>query len=113
MSAQSHAVKVERVSGSPIPGFAAGLLIVIGLSILAWWITQQVYGLNLPLGIPGKALEFPLWAALVGLAGNAVLKILGAHSFVRPGFRTELFIKIGLVLLGAGVSFATLVTAAG
>ncbi|MEK7787522.1 MAG: putative sulfate exporter family transporter, partial [Chloroflexota bacterium] len=64
------------------------------------------------LGIPGKALEYPLWAALAGLLGNAALKMSGAHGFVRPGFRTELFLKTGLVLLGAGISFATVATAA-
>jgi uncharacterized membrane protein YadS len=32
---------------------------------------------------------------------------------VRPGLRTELFLKVGLVLLGAGVSFGTLASAAG
>lgn len=93
-------------------GFVSGLVIAVGLAVLAWWITKQVYALKLPLGIPGKALEYPLWAALAGLLGNAILKALNLHARVRPGFRTELFLKIGLVLLGAGVSFATLTNAA-
>jgi len=93
-------------------GFITGLVIVVALAALAWGITKQVYALKLPLGIPGKALEYPLWAALTGLAGNAILKALNWHAYVRPGFRTELFLKIGLVLLGAGVSFATLTNAA-
>ena len=93
-------------------GVLSGLAIVLVLAIGAWWVTRQVNGLTLPLGIPGRALEYPLWAALAGLLGNAVLKMSGAHSFVRPGFRTELFLKTGLVLLGAGISFATVATAA-
>jgi len=89
-----------------------GLVVVAALSALAWWVTKQVYALQLPLGIPGKALEYPLWAALAGLLGNAILKATGAHEFVRPGIRTELFLKIGLVLLGAGISFGTVAAAA-
>jgi uncharacterized integral membrane protein (TIGR00698 family) len=35
-----------------------------------------------------------------------------AFDFAKSGFRTELFLKIGLVLLGAGISFKVIVTAA-
>jgi uncharacterized membrane protein YadS len=104
--------KPEARGGSPALGFAAGLAIVLVLAIVAWWISRQVSAATLPLGIPGRVLEFPLWAALAGLAGNAVLKLTGAHNTVRPGIRTELFLKIGLVLLGAGVSCRTLASAA-
>jgi uncharacterized membrane protein YadS len=90
----------------------AGLLLVTALSILAWWITKQVYTLSLPFGIPGKALEFPIWAVLVGLAGNFILNLTGKKSSVQPGIRTEFFLKVGLVLLGASVNLALLVTAA-
>lgn len=89
-----------------------GLVVVAGLAGLAWWVTQQVYATKLPFGLPSRALEFPLWAVLVGLAGNVVLKRLGWHETLRPAFRTELFLKVGLVLLGAGISFNTLTSAA-
>jgi uncharacterized membrane protein YadS len=81
-----------------------GLLFVLLLSMAAWWITQQVYGLEFPQGIPGKAFEYPLWAVLVGLAGNLVLRQTGLRDTVRPGIRTELFLKVGLVLMGAGIN---------
>jgi uncharacterized membrane protein YadS len=90
----------------------AGLALVTALSIFAWWITRQVYSLKLPFGIPGKALEFPIWAVLVGLAGNLILTLTGQKSVVQPGIRTELFLKVGLVLLGSGINLALLVTAA-
>ncbi len=96
-----------------LTGFIAGLVIVLFLSIAAWWISRQVYAMKLPLGIPGKALEFPLWAALMGLIGNALLKAARIHELVRPGIRTELFLKVGLVLLGASINLSLLVTAAG
>lgn len=99
----------ERAGG----GLIAGLALVLALSVAAWWVARQVYAVELPLGIPGRVLEYPLWAAVIGLLGNAVLKQTGAHDYVRPGIRTELFLKIGLVLLGAGVNLALIVTAAG
>jgi len=100
------------VTPTPRWGGLVGLLIVCALAGLAWRVTQWVYATPLPWGIPGKTLEYPLWAALIGLAGNAGLKALGWHERVRVGFRTELFLKIGLVLLGAGLSLTTLTTAA-
>jgi uncharacterized integral membrane protein (TIGR00698 family) len=95
------------------PGAVAGWAIVFLLGFIAWKVTRTVYAVRLPLGIPGKALEYPLWAALAGLTGNGLLKLLRFHGRVRGGFRTELFLKTGLVLLGAGISFKTLATAAG
>lgn len=110
--AQTTITNTGERSNSPLVGFIVGVVVVAALSVAAWWVTRQVYALKLPFGIPGKALEYPLWAALAGLAGNIVLRLTGAHDFVRPGIRTELFLKIGLVLLGAGVSFGTLTSAA-
>jgi uncharacterized membrane protein YadS len=94
-------------------GFAAGLALALALALAAWWVTRQVNELTLPLNIPGKTLEYPLWAALIGLIGNALLKSLGLHDTVRPGLRTELFLKVGLVLMGGGINLSLLVTAAG
>jgi uncharacterized membrane protein YadS len=92
--------------------FISGLVVVLVLSLLAWVVTTQVYALKLPLGIPGKALEYPLWAALAGILGNLVVRALKLRDFIRPGVRTELFLKIGLVLLGAGTNLALIGTAA-
>src|SRR5512133_2613586 len=91
----------------------AGLAMVLLLSILAWWMTQQVYKVQLPFGIPGKVLEFPLWGAVAGLIGNALLRLTGQRELVRPGIRTELFLKIGLVLLGAGINLKLIISTAG
>lgn len=106
---------VRRQKPASLPdrlGLPLGLLLVIALAILARWIKLQVYGMQLPLGIPGKVLEYPLWAALVGLIVNLVLRSAGLHASLSRGFQTELFLKIGLVLLGATISLKTLVTAA-
>lgn len=91
-----------------------GFMLVVLLGFTARWIKLQVYDINLPLGIPGKALEYPLWAALLGIIVNMVLKSIKAYEPLRAGFHPELFLKIGLVLLGATISLKTLIsTAAG
>ena len=107
-------VKQEQKSGPGVLNFIVGLAIVVALAFLARWFKDQVYGIKDlgGLGIPGKVLEFPIWAALVGLVANYILKAVKFFEYPKPGFRTELFLKIGLVLLGAGISFKVIVTAA-
>ncbi|QFZ24144.1 putative sulfate exporter family transporter [Saccharothrix syringae] len=61
----------------------------------------------------GAALEFPVYAILLGLLGNAVLSATGLRDRLAGGFRTEFFIKTGLVLLGASINLAVIVKAAG
>lgn len=91
----------------------AGLTLTFALSLLAWWITKMVYAATLPFGIPGKVLEFPIWAVLLGIVANLILRPFKGHDFIRPGVRMELFLKIGLVLLGTSINLKLLVTAAG
>jgi uncharacterized membrane protein YadS len=109
----SSAVKTEPqvAAGTNWLGFIAGLAVVVLLAFVARWIKIQVYGMELPLGIPGKALEYPLWAAIVGLVANWILKATNVYNYLKPGFRTELFLKIGLVLLGTTISFRTILAA--
>lgn len=107
-------VKQEKNQAPGVVNFLVGLAIVVVLSILARWFKTQVYDIKdlFGWGVPGKVLEYPLWAALLGLIFNPILKSLKVFQFAKPGFRTELFLKIGLVLLGAGISFKVIVTAA-
>ncbi len=93
-------------------GFLAGFAVVVVLAFLVREMKLQVYNMSFPLGIPGKALEYPLWAALIGLVANGLLKATNLYSVVKAGFRTELFLKIGLVLLGTTISFKVIATAA-
>lgn len=60
-----------------------------------------------------KAIEYPVYAIALGLLGNLVLTRLGLRDRFAGGFRTEFFIKTGLVLLGASINFALIVSAAG
>lgn len=93
----------------------AGVAVVVVLAGLARLLEQTV-----PVAAKGTALagvaaaiEFPVYAILLGLLGNVVLTRLGWRDRLAGGFRTEFFIKTGLVLLGASINFAVIVTAAG
>lgn len=108
----SDVLHANNQSGNRVGSVLSGLLIVGLLAVIAWWITKHVYGMTLPMNVPGKVLEYPIWASLVGLVGNVILKRLGIYDKIAPGIRTELFLQIGLILLGAGISFAVVVTAA-
>lgn len=104
-------IRKSETSGLPV-GTIIGIALVVILAFVARWAKYQVYGTELPFGIPGKVMEYPLWAALIGLVANGILKATGTHSQLKGGFRTELFLKIGLVLMGAGISFRIIVGAA-
>lgn len=59
-----------------------------------------------------KSIEYPIYAIVLGLLGNAVLWKLGLREKLSAGFRTEFFIKTGVVLLGASINLKILATAA-
>jgi uncharacterized membrane protein YadS len=91
---------------------AISLVIVLALA----WLTRYLDA-NVPKWFPEqewvKSIEFPVYAILVGLAGGAVLGALGVRERVNMAFRTEFFIKTGLVLLGASINLAVIAQAAG
>ncbi|GII91470.1 YeiH family protein [Sinosporangium siamense] len=59
------------------------------------------------------AVEYPVYAIVLGLLGNALLTATGLRERLAGGFRTEFFIKTGLVLLGASINLSVIATAAG
>ncbi|WP_193127890.1 YeiH family protein [Gulosibacter sediminis] len=100
-----HEDAQEQPQGSPSWGFA-GFVLVLALG----WLVQ-VLTTNLPewtegswFGQVSKSIEFPVYAIILGFAFNGILSLLGIRDRMSGGFRTEFFIKIGLVLLGAGVN---------
>lgn len=92
-----------------------GVAVVVGLAALARLLEQTVPAAAKGTAFAGvaAAIEFPVYAVLLGLLGNVVLTRLGLRDRLAGGFRTEFFIKTGLVLLGASINFAVIVTAAG
>jgi uncharacterized integral membrane protein (TIGR00698 family) len=104
--------ETRRVS---VGAVAAGVLVVIVLGALTRWLEQQVpqWAAGTPFAKVAKSIEFPVYAIALGLLGNIVLTRLALRDTLSAGFRTEFFIKTGLVLLGASINLKLLVTAAG
>jgi len=53
-------------------------------------------------------LEYVIWALLFGLL---ISNVIGVPKWLKPAVRTELFIKVGLVLLGAEILFQAVLSA--
>ncbi|MDT5264692.1 MAG: hypothetical protein QOI90_1318, partial [Mycobacterium sp.] len=103
-------------SRRPVLGYAvAGILVVLALGAATRFLETQVphWAAGTPLAKVAKSIEFPVYAIALGLIGNAVLTKLAVRDALSHGFRTEFFIKTGLVLLGASINLKVLVTAAG
>lgn len=98
-----------------LPLIVGGVAAVLVLGALTRLLEQQLptWLSDTPLERLGKAIEFPVYAIALGLIGNFVLGKLGIRDKLSGGYRTEFFIKTGLVLLGASVDLKLLVTAAG
>ena len=97
-------------------GYAvAGVLVVIVLGAATRFLEQQVPRWADGTGFAGvaKSIEFPVYAIALGLLGNVVLSRLALRDALSAGFRSEFFIKTGLVLLGASINLKVLATAAG
>lgn len=92
-----------------------GLLVVLALASVVNLLTDLVPAVTEGTGVGriAKSVEFPVYAIALGFLGNAVLSLTGVRARMTAAFRTELFIKIGLVLLGATINFAVVVRAAG
>lgn len=93
---------------------AAGLLIVLALAAATRFLEQQAPG-----WFEGgaaefvEAIEYPVYAIALGLLGSLAITLTGIRDRVAGAFRTEFFIKTGLVLLGASINLSVIVSAAG
>lgn len=89
-------------------GLLGGLVLVAALTLLVAEIDQVIASFFRTQGVTSNPLEYPLTAVLIGLISNGLLRVTGLYHAVRPGIRTELFLKIGLVMLGAKISLGDL-----
>lgn len=107
------AVDVEAGTGTGSTWLWRGASILLVLA-LAWVV--RVLERDLPTVFPDvtwlKSVEFPVYAIILGLAVGAALGALGVRERLAWAFRTELFIKTGLVLLGASINLAIIAQAA-
>ena len=91
------------------------MLTVVAGGALAQFLTTHVpeWSAGTLLEDLGGAVEFPVYAIIIGLVLNAVLSALGIRGRLAAGFRTEFFIKTGLALLGGTVVLSVIVRAVG
>jgi uncharacterized membrane protein YadS len=94
---------------------AVSLVIVVGLAALT-----RFLDLNVPAWAKGtsfegiaKSIEYPVYAIVIGFGSGALISALGIRDRVNAAFRTEFFIKTGLVLLGASINLSVIFGAAG
>jgi uncharacterized integral membrane protein (TIGR00698 family) len=78
--------------------YLKGFAVVFFLAVVAYLIAGQT-------AIAAKGLGYALWGLALGLL---LSNTLGTPAWMRDGIRSELFIKIGLVLLGAEILFSNI-----
>ncbi|NTU82865.1 MAG: putative sulfate exporter family transporter [Chloroflexales bacterium] len=83
-----------------IVSLALSAVVLIALALLT----------NLLVRLSPKALEFPIWAAALGLLANLAASATGLKARLGGAFRTELFLKTGLVLLGVSVNLTQILS---
>lgn len=110
MVSTANVSQPEAASRSPWLGLATGIVLLVGLTLLIAEIDNLISTAFLAQGVTRNPLEYPLTAVVIGLLTNGVLRLTGAYEFVRPAIRTELFLKVGLVILGSSISFGTLLS---
>ncbi|QDV19825.1 hypothetical protein Pan153_44940 [Gimesia panareensis] len=81
------------VMGQKTVPFAVGFVAVFLLATLAYILTGQAV-------VKSYNLEYALWALMIGLI---ISNTIGTPEWIKPALKTELYIKSGLVIMGAGV----------
>lgn len=108
----SEAVAPAEARATTWQWTALGVLVVLVLGAATRTLEKGVPEWFAGSGL-AKAVEFPVYAIALGLLGNVALTATGLRDRLAAGFRTEFFIKTGLVLLGASINLKVIVTAAG
>ena len=91
---------IAIMKAEPPSRYALGFAGVFVISCIAYWIANQT-------NIRYWGLSYALWALLVGLL---ISNTIGTPKWLRPAAKTELFIKTGLVLLGAEILFKKIIS---
>jgi len=88
------AVGIRVMGGNPWK-YLCGFFVIFGLTVLAYTLANHHV-------IKAYGLSYALWGLLVGLL---ISNTVGTPKWLLAGAKTEMFIKTGLVLLGAEVLF--------
>ena len=88
-----------HMMGEKAKMFSAGYALVFLLAIVAYFISTQT-------AVSAYGLPYAMWALLFGLL---ISNTIGTPDWLLAGSKTELFIKTGLVLLGAEILFGKII----
>ena len=91
-------------------GLIVGLILIVLMAILIGELDGGISGWFKSRGVGKNPLEYPLVAAVLGLIFNAILRLTKTHDFIKPAVKTELFLKVGLVLMGARISIGQILS---
>lgn len=97
-----------RAAERSFNGFIVGTILIVILTLLVAEVDRAIANGFRAQGVAQNPLEYPLTAAVIGLIANFVLRVTRLYQHVRPAIRTELYLKIGLVILGARISVGDL-----
>jgi len=89
-----------RVMGQNAGGYVLAFVAIFILAILSFVIANQNT-------INAYGLSYAAWALLLGLL---VSNTIGTPEWLKPAVRTEMYIKAGLVLLGAEILFGKILS---
>ncbi len=84
-----------RIMGERVKTYVPAFLVVFVIGIISMVIASQTT-------LKAYGLSYPLWALAIGLL---ISNTVGVPKWLKPGVRTELYIKCGLVVLGAEILF--------
>jgi uncharacterized membrane protein YadS len=88
------------VMGQDPKKYVFAFFILVLLAVVSYLIANQAQ-------IKGWGLSYALWALLFGLL---ISNTIGTPKWLKPGIRTEMYIKTGLVLLGAEILFGKILS---
>jgi uncharacterized integral membrane protein (TIGR00698 family) len=88
------------VMGKSAKSYLIGYVVIILLAVISYTVANQAQ-------IKGWGLSYAMWALLIGLL---ISNTIGTPKWLIPGAKTEMFIKTGLVLLGAEILFGKILS---
>jgi uncharacterized integral membrane protein (TIGR00698 family) len=92
--------------GNALMGRSVGKFIVgFPAVFVLTWLSLFIAGNT---GVTYYGLEFALWALVLGLI---ISNIIGLPAWMKEAVRTEYYIKVGLVIMGAGILFGEILQA--
>jgi uncharacterized integral membrane protein (TIGR00698 family) len=89
-----------RVMGQNASAYASAFVVIFVIAALSFVVANQNT-------VDAYGLSYAAWALLVGLL---ISNTIGTPDWLKPAVRTEMYIKAGLVLLGAEILFGKILS---